>query len=81
MTESLENTRRKVRVMLAGSILAGGIVVCVSLVMTKPDPAIRSSFNHVLDVATRTILPQLENTPIVGHGTVRPKNQVDKKAE
>jgi len=77
MTVSLENTRRKIRLMLAGSILAGGIVVCVSLVMTKPVPAVRSAFNRILEVATRTIQPQLENTPIVGHGTVRPKNQVD----
>lgn len=63
--------------MLAGSILVGGIVICVSLVMTKPVPVVRSTFNRILEVATWAIQPQLENTPIVGHGTVRPKNQVD----
>lgn len=77
MTESLEKTRKKIHMVIAGVILAGGLVICISLIFTKPVPAFRSVINRILEVATRDIQPQQESTPIVGHGTVRPKNQVN----
>lgn len=77
MTDSLEKTRKRIHTIIAGLVLTGGLAVCASLIFSKPIPAVRSVVNRILEVATRDILPQQESTPIVGHGTVGPKNQID----
>jgi len=47
------------------------------MVNTKPAPSVRTTFSSVLEVAVQTVSPEGEDAPIVGHGTVRPKNQIN----
>ena len=62
---------------LAGFFLVLGGAVLVWLIRTKPEAPRQQAFARVLEVAVRQVVPRLEETPVVAHGTVRPKNQVD----
>lgn len=69
--------RRSINLSLAvGSIAVGGIVM-TWLVRTKPSPPMHTSFARVPDVAVVSVEPTLTQAPVVGYGTVRPKNQVN----
>lgn len=72
----MERIRRTINVTISAVCLAGGAAVCFGLIWTKPEPPKRSRFARVLEVAALAIEPIVEATPIVGHGTVRPKHQV-----
>lgn len=52
-------------------------MACAWLIYTKPAPPRISNFARVLNVATVVVEPMVEMTPITGHGTVRPKHQVN----
>ena len=74
--DNLERTRGVIHAGLAGVVLVVGVVAFVWLVETKPAPATQNRFDRPLEVAVKTILPAVEQTPVVGHGTVRPKSQI-----
>ena len=71
-----EGMRRAVTVLLALAIVIAGGATYAWLVHTRPEPPKRHYFARTPEVAIQTILPVLEATPVVGHGTVRPKRQV-----
>jgi len=72
----MERMRRTINAALAVTCLAFGSVVCAWLISTKPAPPRRSIFARPLGVAVSPVGRILEATPVVGHGTVRPKHQV-----
>jgi multidrug efflux pump subunit AcrA (membrane-fusion protein) len=74
---SLERVRRRVNVALAvvALVLGGGAMYL--LVLTRPEVPKRSFGVKPLSVATLTVVPTVEASPVVGYGTVAPKHQVD----
>ncbi len=75
--EKLEALRRKVNLGLAVGSLTVGAVVCAGLIWTKPVPPRLNRFDRAHDVAAVAIYPSTTSMPVVGHGTVRAKKQVD----
>ncbi len=73
----MEHTRRVINCALAGFLLVLGGTAFVWLISTKPKAPRQHAFARVLEVEVRPVAPRLEDTPVVAHGTVRPKNQVD----
>ncbi|MEK7327615.1 MAG: biotin/lipoyl-binding protein, partial [Chloroflexota bacterium] len=73
----MERTRRIVNLCLAVGFLAAGSSVYAWLVWTKPMPAKRAASDRVLEVAALAINARPEQTQVIGHGTVRPKHQVN----
>ena len=73
----MERLRRRLQIVISVSVVASGVLVCAILLWTKPTPPRRADSNRVLDVAVVTVTPTVESTPILGHGTVRAKKQVD----
>lgn len=72
----MERMRNVINLTLAAMFLAVGGLACAWLIHTKPMPERRSDFARILEVAAVPVAPSVETTPIVGHGTVRAKNQV-----
>lgn len=77
MTENLERYRRYARTALAVGGLAGGAALGGWLILTKPQPAKSNSTPLPPMVEVVAIEPQAVTFPVVGHGTVRPKRQVN----
>ncbi len=75
--ENLESLRRKVNLGLALGSLTVGVVVCAGLIWTKPAAPRLNRFDRAHDVSAVAIHPTTESIPVVGHGTVRAKKQVD----
>lgn len=73
----MERTRRIVNLCLAIGVLAAGGSVYAWLVYTKPLPMKRTASDRVLEVAVLPINARPEQIPVIGHGTVRPKHQVN----
>jgi len=61
---------------LAGTVFIAGVAAFLWLVETKPLPEKRNEPNRLLEVAVKTVQPTVEQTPVIGHGTVRPKSQI-----
>ncbi len=76
MDVKMERTRRTINVALAFACVATGGAVCVWLIESKPAAPKRSSFSHVLEVTVEPIDTSTEQTPVVGYGSVRAKNEV-----
>ena len=72
----MERTRRTINVALAFACVATGGVVCAWLIESKPAAPKRSSFSHVLEVTVEPVDTSTEQTPVVGYGSVRAKNEV-----
>lgn len=72
----MESRRRKINGVLALLSISVGAVVCAWLIYTKPVPPRRNHFARVLEVAVTPVEQVMESTPVIGHGTVRAKNQV-----
>jgi len=47
------------------------------MIHTVPTPHVNNAASRPLDVATIAVEPRTDRTPIIGHGTVRAKNQVN----
>lgn len=62
---------------LAVCLLGSGGIGFYWLVRTKPAPRIQSSFARVLEVVAEPVVAREVSIPVVGHGTVRPKRQVN----
>ncbi len=61
---------------MSGVCLALGVLGCAWLVFTKPTSPKRNVFARNLEVTVAAAELKTETTPVVGHGTVRAKNQV-----
>lgn len=73
----VEKLRRSINALLVVGFLAIGAGGMFWLVKTKPAPVVRTTFSSVVEVAVESIRPEEERAPIIGHGTVRPKNQIN----
>lgn len=73
---TLERLRRLLQVSLAGIIVAAGAGVTVWLIRTKPLPPKRAAAQRLPQVEVAVVEPTVYQVPVVGYGTVRPKNQV-----
>lgn len=71
-----EGTRRTIALLLALAIVIAGGATYAWLVRTKPEPSRRHTFARTPEVAIWAATPVAEMTPVLGHGTVRPKRQV-----
>ncbi len=72
----MELLHRSFRLVILLSIVACGGGVMVWLVHSKPAPEDHAAPAYVPVVAVQTIVPRTAVIPVVGYGTVRPKNQV-----
>ncbi len=73
----MERTRRIINLCLAAGLLLLGGLGYVGLVYTKPQPTKRMASDRVLEVLVTPVVARVEQTPVVGHGTVKPKHQVN----
>lgn len=62
---------------LALSGLTGGIILCAWLVLTKPQPVRHEQAALPPEVGVVSVTPRTAAFPVIGHGTVRPKKQVN----
>lgn len=72
----MEVTRKLINAGLAVVMLGVGVGGALWLVRTRPSPPLRTGFLRTSAVAVMPVVPRVEATPIIGFGTVRPKNQV-----
>lgn len=68
--------RRIINAAFAIGLVAAGSAVTAWLIRTKPAPPTRSTFGRETQVAIAAVRPGPERAPVIGYGTVRPKNQV-----
>ena len=73
----MESLRRSINAVLFLTLVATGIVAMVALIYSKPAPPTIPNFLHTPSVSVAKILGQTVELPVVGYGTVRPKNQVN----
>jgi len=73
---TLERLRRFFQLILSGGLLAIGVLVAAWLVRTRPAPPTRTTPPRLLQVAVASVEPTVHQEPVVGYGTVRPKNEV-----
>jgi multidrug efflux pump subunit AcrA (membrane-fusion protein) len=77
MIEYSETKRRRVSAVLAGLFLLFGSAGATLLVVSRPEAPRRPTSARVLNVAAVRVASTLETTPVVGHGTVRAKHELD----
>ena len=73
----MEVLRRTINVILAVGCVAAGAGLLGWLIHTKPTAPMHTSFSRVPDVAVLAVEARLNEAPVVGYGTVRPKEQVN----
>ena len=56
--------------------VGSGAALCAWLVATKPSPPKHDFFERTLAVAAVPVVATVTDSPIVGHGTVRPKHEI-----
>jgi len=71
-----DDRQRRKTLRVSGACLALGVLGCAGLVFTKPTSPRRNVFARNLEVTVAAAEFKTETTPVVGHGTVRAKNQV-----
>ncbi len=76
-TVKLNRIRWSIQAAFAAAAVGGGAVAFGYFLQTRPSPLQHAQFDRIPDVAVRTVEPTTEQTPIVGHGTVRPKSQIN----
>ena len=73
----MELLRKSINTVLFFALIASGGLAMVALIYTKPVPTTKPIFSHTESVSVAKILSQTAALPVVGYGTVRPKNQVN----
>jgi len=73
----MERIRRSINLGLSIVILAVGALVFTWLVETKPVAPTHTQYTRVPEVSVLPVVAQTERLPIIGHGTVRAKKQID----
>ena len=72
-----ERLRRAINATLAVVVVGCGAIAMSWLVATKPQATRREQPDRVLRVRATPVVAALVTEPVVGHGTVRPMNQID----
>ncbi len=72
-----DHIRWGVQAACAAIALSVGALAFFWLMHTRPSPLQHAQFVRVPDVSVRIVEPATEQTPVVGHGTVRPKSQIN----
>jgi len=72
----MERIRRLINGAFAVVVLGGAVGVMAWLVATRPVPPTNPEPPRIPAVAVTELVPRVFEAPIVGYGTVRPKNQV-----
>ncbi len=73
---ALERARHLIHGILSAGLLGIGVTVMVLLLKSNPAPPVRSSIGQVPSVAISLVEPTEQQPPIIGFGTIRPKEQV-----
>jgi len=73
----MERLRKRINLCLSAALVVGGGVICAWLIWTRPAAPTRAHINRIPEVSTIPVVARLAGSPIIGHGTVRPKKQVD----
>ncbi|MCH7925544.1 MAG: hypothetical protein IIC51_08435 [Planctomycetes bacterium] len=73
----MNQLRRGINAVLFLTLIALGGMVMVALIYTKPMPATIPNFSRTPSVAVAEVLSRSTAWPVIGYGTVRPKNQVN----
>lgn len=73
----MERTRRIINFGVAVGFLVVGGLGYAWLVYTKPLPTKRLASDRVLEVLVTPVSAMVEQTPVMGHGTVKPKHQLN----
>jgi multidrug resistance efflux pump len=73
----METLRRTINVFLLVGIVAAGAAVMLVLIRTKPAPPTIPGAQKIASVSVSQVRGQETELPVVGYGTVRPKNQVN----
>ncbi len=73
----MERTRRIINLCLMAGFLLLGSLGYAYLVYTKPLPTKRLTVDRVLEVVVSPVAATVEQSPVLGHGTVRAKHQVN----
>ncbi|MFQ5589883.1 MAG: efflux RND transporter periplasmic adaptor subunit [Phycisphaerae bacterium] len=71
-----ERLRRTINLIVALVILSSSALLMGWLIKTKPPPSAHQARKTVPSVAVARLEPRTETAPVVGYGTVRPKNQI-----
>lgn len=72
----LERTRRTINLSLAIGVLGIGLAIGGWLIVHEPEVPRTRTAASVARVLVQRVTPHLEATPVIGFGTVRPKQQV-----
>ncbi|MCH9034715.1 MAG: hypothetical protein IID42_09450, partial [Planctomycetes bacterium] len=72
----MERLRRTINAVLFSALVAGGGVALAVLISTKPAPPSVPNFWRTPSVSVAEIRGRAVEMPVVGYGTIRPKNQV-----
>ncbi len=73
----MERLRKRINAGLSAALVLGGGGICVGLIWSKPVAPTRAHLRRIPEVLTIPIIARLDRSPIIGHGTVRPKKQID----
>ncbi|MCP4246391.1 MAG: hypothetical protein GY778_05010 [bacterium] len=73
---SMNRLRRLINGSLALLVVVGGAVTAAVLTATRPAPPANTAPAYLPTVAVHALTPRTFEAPVVGYGTVRPKNQV-----
>jgi len=72
----MDRLRRIINLAVTVGTLFAGLAVMMWLVKTRPSPPVRPMIDRASAVAVSRVEPQSRHVPVVGYGSVRPKNQV-----
>lgn len=73
----MNQLRRGINAVLFLALIALGGMVMVALIYSKPLPPTVQNFSRTPSVLVAEVLGELAEVPVIGYGTVRPKNQVN----
>lgn len=73
----MEFLRWTINAALFSALVAGGGATLVALISTKPAPPAVPNFSRTPSVSVAEIRGRTAEMPVVGYGTIRPKNQVN----
>lgn len=73
----MELLRRSINAVLFSALVAGGGAALVALISTKPLPPTAPNLFQTQRVSVAEIRGRAVEMPVVGYGTIRPKNQVN----
>ena len=72
----MERLRWLINGALALFVLGGAAALTAWLISTRPEPSKNVGPPRISAVAVAALVPRVFDAPVVGFGTVRPKNQV-----